>query len=161
MVGTVLNGLSHLADVTSKEDFILGVIRGLGGNLDIESRVQFAKEVFGWAAERPPDLAAPLDCYVDKGMMRSYVMQNYDGSLQRSDLEKGTMIETVSVQRMKDVIRPWVEHMDPFVVVGPEGCGKTMLIKYVRTQLGTAWASTHTPYTIHSGFMMNIRCPSA
>ena len=34
-VGTVLNGLSHLRGVTRKGEFVLSLIRGLGGNLTL------------------------------------------------------------------------------------------------------------------------------
>lgn len=45
MVGTVLNGLSHLSAVTQRGQFIVGLLRGLGGNLNFKTRQQFAKEV--------------------------------------------------------------------------------------------------------------------
>ena len=65
LMGTVINGLSQIKSATSRQEFITGLIRGLGGNLDMHSRVALAKEVFQWAAERPPDLGVPLDCYGD------------------------------------------------------------------------------------------------
>ena len=38
MVGTVLNGLSHIAGVKSKGEYIIALIRGLGANLSLEDR---------------------------------------------------------------------------------------------------------------------------
>ena len=67
MVGTVMNGLSHVAGSKSQGEFVCGLIRGLGGNLDMEQRTAFAREVFAWVGERPPDSNAPLDCYYDGG----------------------------------------------------------------------------------------------
>jgi dynein heavy chain 2 len=67
----------------------------------------------------------------------------------RRDLETGKIIDTVSVQRAAAMIRPWVDNMEPFILVGPEGCGKSMLISHmvgawqdsaVRTQLSQAWS---------------------
>ena len=49
----------------------------------------------------------------------------------RRDLETGKIIDTVSVQRAAAMIRPWIEHMEPFILVGPEGCGKSMLISHM------------------------------
>jgi dynein heavy chain 2 len=62
LVGTVLNGLGGVGGATSKLAFVAGLVRGLGGNLGVGDRTAFAKEVFAWAGERPPDLGAPLDC---------------------------------------------------------------------------------------------------
>ena len=33
----------------------------------MEQRTAFAREVFAWVGERPPDSNAPLDCYYDGG----------------------------------------------------------------------------------------------
>lgn len=45
LIGTVLNGLSHLHGVQEKSLFALGLIRGLGGNLPEKSKETFAREV--------------------------------------------------------------------------------------------------------------------
>ncbi|KAL1260293.1 hypothetical protein QQF64_008120, partial [Cirrhinus molitorella] len=44
LVGTVLNGLSHLRGVRERGQFVVGLIRGLGGNLTLKCRQEFAKE---------------------------------------------------------------------------------------------------------------------
>ena len=45
LVGTVLNGLSHLSAAAERGQFIVGLLRGLGGNLLLKTRKEFAKEV--------------------------------------------------------------------------------------------------------------------
>ncbi|KAF4787703.1 hypothetical protein TURU_168391 [Turdus rufiventris] len=45
LVGTVMNGLSHLHGSTNRGQFIINLLRGLGGNLNMKSRQEFAKEV--------------------------------------------------------------------------------------------------------------------
>ncbi len=45
LVGTVLNGLSHLRGVRERGQFVVGLIRGLGGNLMLKCHQEFAKEV--------------------------------------------------------------------------------------------------------------------
>ena len=45
LVGTVLNGLSHLHGVNDKALFTLGLVRGLGGNLSEKTKEIFAREV--------------------------------------------------------------------------------------------------------------------
>lgn len=46
LVGTVFNGLSHLSAVAERGQFIVGLLRGLGGNLSFKTRQEFAKEVW-------------------------------------------------------------------------------------------------------------------
>ena len=45
LIGTVLNGLSHLHGVHDRALFTLGLIRGLGGNLNEKTKEAFAREV--------------------------------------------------------------------------------------------------------------------
>jgi dynein heavy chain 2 len=45
IIGTVLNGLSHLHGVHDKALFTLSLIRGLGGNLSEKTKDVFAREV--------------------------------------------------------------------------------------------------------------------
>jgi len=40
-----MNGLSHLHGCTDRGQFIINLLRGLGGNLNMKSRQEFAKEV--------------------------------------------------------------------------------------------------------------------
>ncbi|CAM9717799.1 unnamed protein product, partial [Laminaria digitata] len=128
LVGTVLNGLVQVAGSTSKADFACGLIRGLGGNLSLVDRTAFAKEVFQWAGERPPDISCPLDCYSDRGTLTPYPMVPSDGGLGAEDGGEGigpqSVVPTLSVQRALSMIEPWIENNEPFILVGPEGCGK-------------------------------------
>ena len=45
-----------------------------------------------------------------------------------------SVIPTVAVQRALAMMEPWVESMDPFILVGPEGCGKDMVIRHAFAQ---------------------------
>jgi dynein heavy chain 2 len=55
LVGTILNGLSHLHGVKDRSHFGVGLIRGLGGNVKEESLNEFAKFVFQMIGTSPPD----------------------------------------------------------------------------------------------------------
>lgn len=37
---------------------------------------------------------------------------------------------TVSVQRDSDIIKHYIKNNEPFILVGPEGCGKNLLIRH-------------------------------
>ena len=45
LIGVVENGLSQLHGVTSRAQFTVALLRGLGGNLTLAIREAFAKQV--------------------------------------------------------------------------------------------------------------------
>lgn len=51
MIGTVLNGLSHLHGITDKSHFAIGLIRGFGGNLNQHTLNEFAKSTLKMVGE--------------------------------------------------------------------------------------------------------------
>ncbi|KAG7470921.1 hypothetical protein MATL_G00119020 [Megalops atlanticus] len=148
LVGTVLNGLSHLSGVRERGQFVVSLIRGLGGNLHFKSRVEFAKEVLGWARESPPDPRKPLDTFYDRETDRlvAYQLERPD-SLTVEDLsnpQRLPVIQTPDMQRGLDYFKQWLctEHRQPFLLVGPEGCGKGMLLRYAFSQLRSTQVAT-------------------
>lgn len=143
--GTVLNGLSQLKGISTKSEFALGLIRGLGSNLDLEKRANFAREVFTWTNENPIDRRRPLNCYYD---VKAMAYRSYDGdvvmNISSEELLKEPVVPTVDVRSNADVIIPWIRNGDPFIVVGPEGCGKHMTLRHCFQQVpGTSVATIH------------------
>lgn len=132
-VGTIMNGLSHVATASTRSEFVCAMVRGLGANLSTASRTSFAKSLFTMANERPPDMSAPLDCYCQGSTFYAYeTKRDTYGSMDgRKDMTLANVcvVPTVSVQRGLKIIEPWVDQMDPFILVGPEGSGKNMLIR--------------------------------
>lgn len=51
MVGTILNGLSHLHGITDKAHFAIGLIRGFGGNMSQSMLNEFAKVILKMVGE--------------------------------------------------------------------------------------------------------------
>uniref|UniRef100_A0A3P8WNV8 Cytoplasmic dynein 2 heavy chain 1 n=1 Tax=Cynoglossus semilaevis TaxID=244447 RepID=A0A3P8WNV8_CYNSE len=141
LVGTVFNGLSHLSAVTERGQFIVGLLRGLGGNLNFKTRQEFAKELLSWARENPPDPRKPLDITYDpdSGHLAAYVFHRPDGLTleQLSHTHTLPVVETADMQRGLHCFSPWLtaQHRQPFMVVGPEGCGKGMLLRYAFSRL--------------------------
>ena len=144
LVGVAMNGLSHLVGVSCKVEFICALSRGLGANLKREAREKFAKEVFQWAQETHPDPRRPLNTSYDpqRGRLLSYHLQVPD-HLTISDLAAShggkalPLVLTPDVQRGLEVFRPWLSSSNrhSFLVVGPEGCGKELLLRYSFEQL--------------------------
>ncbi|XP_010727382.1 cytoplasmic dynein 2 heavy chain 1 [Meleagris gallopavo] len=150
LVGTVMNGLSHLRGCTDRGQFIVNLLRGLGGNLNMSSRLEFAKQVFTWAQESPPDPRRPLDTYydVDSGQLMLYRLKKPENLTADnfSNLQTLPVIQTPDMQRGLDYFRPWLDfnNKEPFLLVGPEGCGKGMLLRYAFSQLrSTQIAAIH------------------
>ncbi|KAK3531386.1 hypothetical protein QTP70_018186, partial [Hemibagrus guttatus] len=140
LVGAVLNGLSHLRGVTERGEFIVGLIRGLGGNLQLKSRQEFAKQVLSWAGENPPDPRNPLNLYYDRdsGRMCVYELQRGDGVRVEdfSNMHTLPVIHTPHTQHALHNFTHWLSgHTQPFLLVGPEGCGKGMLLRYAFSRL--------------------------
>ncbi|NXV90779.1 DYHC2 protein, partial [Calonectris borealis] len=148
LVGTVMNGLSHLHGCTDRGQFIINLLRGLGGNLNMKSRQEFAKEIFSWAQECPPDPRKPLDTYydTDTGQLMLYQMKKPENLTADdfSNLQTLPVIQTPDMQRGLDYFRPWLDfnNKQPFLLVGPEGCGKGMLLHYAFSQLRSTQIAT-------------------
>ncbi|XP_062329494.1 dynein cytoplasmic 2 heavy chain 1 [Osmerus eperlanus] len=141
LVGTVLNGLSHLSGVTERGQFLVGLIRGLGGNLHLKARQELSKEVLSWARESPPDPRKPLDTFyhAESGRLCAYTLQRPEGLSLDELAHTHTLpvIQTPDMQRALHCFTHWLcaPHRQPFILVGPEGCGKGMLLRYAFSRL--------------------------
>ena len=137
-VGVVISALSMLNNIKSKLEFVYAVIRGVGSNFKPDLRVQFAKEMFSRSRENPPDPRYPLDCfYSDKtSNLKSFVSENENfESSEFSDAFEPPLVRTVGVQRDMETFRTWLENGQPFIVVGPEGAGKSLMLRSAFKQL--------------------------
>jgi len=65
IVGMTMNGLSHIVGVATREEFLCGLVRGLGSNVSVENQSELSNEVFQWAMETHPDPRKPMDTYYD------------------------------------------------------------------------------------------------
>ncbi|XP_041357041.1 cytoplasmic dynein 2 heavy chain 1-like isoform X2 [Gigantopelta aegis] len=136
LVGVVLNGLSHLHNIKNRAHFAISLIHGLGANLSEGTREVFAKEVFAWTSEVPPDSRRPLDTYYDQELdrLQTYSMETPEISSVDQFVSSSSLpvIKTHDVQRNLDYFTPWLQadNKQPFIVVGPEGCGKGLLLHH-------------------------------
>lgn len=87
-------------------------------------------QLLSWARESPPDVKKPLDTYYDSdsGVLAAYTFQRPEGLAleQLAHAHALPVIETQDMQRALHCFSPWLsaQHRQPFMVVGPEGCGK-------------------------------------
>jgi dynein heavy chain 2 len=131
-MGLVKSALSQLVGCTAKPQFAIGLVRGFGSYLPDAARIEFAKDIYHLTGVRVPDPKNVLDCYFDPNR-QALVSHQYEASfdLTVDDLKGHPMIQTVEVQRHLATLDAWVSgpHYRPFILVGPEGCGKTMLLQ--------------------------------
>lgn len=146
LIGIVLSGLSHLHYAENNRQFAISIIKGFGSNLPIGIRENFAKQVLDWIGETPPDPARILDTYFDTDLSRLSLY-----SMDTSDEDNSAIVRTSDVKRTLDCVQPWIQAKDsqPFILVGPEGCGKTLLLQYCfdrmrSTQVATLFCSAQT-----------------
>ncbi|KAJ8798091.1 hypothetical protein J1605_001582 [Eschrichtius robustus] len=106
------------------------------------------KQVFNWARESPPDPHKPMDTYYDssRGRLASYVLKKPE-NLTADDFSNSQtlpVIQTPDMQRGLDYFKPWLssDTKQPFILVGPEGCGKGMLLRYAFSQLRSTQIAT-------------------
>ena len=59
-------------------------------------------------------------------------------ALNKKALDSGLVIRTVSLQRNLDMFQGWFDRKEPFIIVGPQGCGKSMMMNHIfRKRKGT------------------------
>lgn len=145
--GVVNNALSHLVGVSTKAEFVAAAVHGFGSNLLLDQRAELAKLLYSWAKEYPADHRRPLDGYYDKksGEMKLFQLDDSQPvTLDDLTSGEGPMVRTASVQRDEMMLMPWMTNMEPFILVGPEGCGKSMLLmKMFASQRSTQIAIVH------------------
>ncbi|CAE7570289.1 DYH1B [Symbiodinium sp. CCMP2456] len=146
-MGMVSNVLGHLskaegeAAVTvhdespgiSKQSFLLAICRGLGGNLSEDDRAALTREAFKWSNENIPDPSQPLHCQVVESLIVGYqVSAGTEISLE--DVKRAAvlppLVPTATVLRNMDLFSTWLAQEQPFLVSGPEGAGKNLLIRH-------------------------------
>ncbi|XP_069679211.1 cytoplasmic dynein 2 heavy chain 1 isoform X2 [Periplaneta americana] len=147
LVGVVQNGLSQLHNVTSRAHFTVALLRGLGGNLTPDSREAFAKQVFEWTGEFVPDPSRVLYSYYNprRDGLDTYTMDNENTEVQiGTSLSSLPLIMTADVKRTLDIIEPWLnaETRQPFLLVGPQGCGKSMILNHCFSKLRATEVAT-------------------
>ncbi|KAG2426397.1 hypothetical protein HYH02_014824 [Chlamydomonas schloesseri] len=121
--GILDSALSHLKlGPGSKQEFMAGLCRGLGSNMNPEIRNQFYNDMARISGEGGiMDVGVGADPLIVLGdELRERGMDEADGGL----------VVTPEVTQNLLMMAPWFKNRDPFLVVGPEGCGKGALLEY-------------------------------
>ena len=130
-VGTIKNALSHVAGADSKEAFARGLARGFGSNMEPNARRDFLSDLTRLTGEK--DLMYVSTSSIDR----------YDAP--PAGIVDGKwrgLVMVDAVAQAQSLVTPWLESSQPFVLVGPEGCGKAMVLEDCFSRLrSTAVAS--------------------
>ncbi|KAG1684369.1 Cytoplasmic dynein 2 heavy chain 1 [Nymphon striatum] len=147
LVGVVKNGLSYMYNVINKPQFLMALINGLGSNLSEINKEAFARALFSWMNEMVPDQQNPLNSYYDAKKDRLEAFQSEfrdDISLTSLAADSLPLVKTASVQQAIANIMPWLspENQQPFILVGPEGCGKSLVLQHCFQQIRSTQVAT-------------------
>ena len=147
--GSINNFLSIFAQIfkdpnvnpstISKIGFADAIIKGLGDNLTIDDRKKFAMYVYQVCGERASNMNNILDvCYNQKKQnLDNYEYQQSENEITdiKQFMNGYPLIKTTSAQCDLDTLKIWLNNNEPFIVVGPEGAGKSLLITHLISQI--------------------------
>ena len=136
-VGLLNNLLSHLSSVTNDKDYAIGLYRGLSASVRPDKRESVSAEVQKLTGEEIKD---------------EQLLVTFEGVDNRTDpLEK--YLPTQESRIVLGYLRPWIKHTQPFIVAGPEGCGKETIIRAAFSELGEKVRFV----TVYSNSQLNSR----
>ena len=127
-LGWTQNVLAQLPGVKNKDAFACAFVRGLGGPLTYDKRAALATEIFGLLRVSPPDNKRIIDSYTNEAGKLMSFKDDVLGEIELDDLYAQPLISTADTQRAMATIKPWLENKNSFILVGPEGCGKQILL---------------------------------
>eukprot|EP00796_Vickermania_ingenoplastis_P008408 gene8408-5889_t len=127
--------LNHVMGAVNEADFIYATIRGLGSALTAEGAVKVAKWLYEASGQRPLSDSRPLDTFWHKRADKPLEFKadlTVDVEAEQFVNGKVPLVNTVEVQRIKAVLAPLLRSSKckPFFLVGPEGCGKSAILKH-------------------------------
>ncbi|EGR34655.1 hypothetical protein IMG5_004580 [Ichthyophthirius multifiliis] len=137
-IGLVNNVLSLLQNVQTKNQFFVQILKGFASNFPQQIRSKIAKFIFDLGnISAPVDINLfPLDFYIteDSQQLKAIKSHQQTENIQNEDFannneENPLPIKTIGLQSDIELIKPWILNCQPFIICGPEGCGKSMLIR--------------------------------
>lgn len=114
------------------------MLRGFASNFPHAIRVKLANQIFSMSADKPPcDInSSPLDFITINGQLRPLSILSQDISIADfADSEEPPIVNTIGLQRDLEIVKPWIFNCEPFIICGPEGSGKSLLIRAAFNEL--------------------------
>ena len=125
--------INHLNNKTLFTDFM---IKGLGSFLNEDDKRKFAIEAYNRTSERYSNMIQnPINVYFDQTSFgfKEYVFDDSQTiSIKNFNNNKcNPVVVTENIQKNYNIIKNWFCLNKPFLIIGPEGCGKSLLIQYL------------------------------
>lgn len=121
-------GLQHLTNTDKKEEFCIHILRGLGSTLEEDSRNDFSNELFNWSDVYVTDpLHSHYSYYnASRDIIEIFETDEINGS-------ESSLVRTPPVKVNFEVLINFLklEEKSPFLIYGPNGSGKTLLLENV------------------------------
>lgn len=117
-----------LRGIANKQQFIERAYKGLSANCESAVKQKLLTELFDRLKERNPLDSKSLSFYSENGTFRVFTTLPAEYHI-NDILQQPTTIQTSTIQHYVSVLKPWVDQCQPFIIVGPEGCGKGLLIR--------------------------------
>lgn len=112
-VGLLNNLLSHLTMASSEKEYALGLYRGLTASVKPDKR-----EAIGTEVEK----------ITSQSISTEDLLVDFEGSDNRPNaLER--YLPTQESRQVLGYLRPWIKNNEPFIIAGPEGCGKETIVR--------------------------------
>ena len=111
----------------------------------IDERKKFAMTIYQLIGEKPPSMSNLLDVYYDSKEQKLVEFEYQKKKLDISSFSNTLnypIVKTAPVLRDLSILSNWFESNEPFIVVGPEGCGKSLLITNAISQLRSCQITT-------------------
>lgn len=118
-VGLLNNLLSHLNACTNDREYAIGMYRGLTASVKTDKRDAIRAEV---------KRIAEIDVSDEELLVEFEGTDNRSSALER-------YMPTNESRMVLGYLRPWVKNNEPFIVAGPEGCGKETIIRAAFSEL--------------------------
>ena len=135
VIGMVSNALSQMVGVTNnKNDFLVRCIHGLTSNFPPKIASKIAIKVAHLCSITVPKENPSLLHWIAKtDVIASHGdHDDVEADIWRSDtfsIKCPPLIRTKEVCRNLSVIARWLQTQHPFIVAGPDGCGKSQLLR--------------------------------
>ncbi|XP_018579489.1 cytoplasmic dynein 2 heavy chain 1 [Anoplophora glabripennis] len=128
-VSVAKTGLSQLNEVDSKAHFCVGLINGLGQQLQYDFREIFAQQVYEWTGEVSPPLVLKSRFNKERCLIESYYTN--PNTIIENISEGLPLVETGQISQYLDSLRIWLteNNQQHFLLVGPHGSAKTLILK--------------------------------
>jgi len=129
-VGIVNNALTYLYNCKSKSQFTYGCILGLGSNFKYDLRKEFTTTVMSRSGERGADPNVLLNYFdAEKQAWGTFIQEQQVLKFEDfTDPEQPPLVLTPAIQKDMAVLKPLLDRNENFVLCGPEGCGKNLII---------------------------------